>query len=127
MPRVTQGVGRFRSNRLSCAATAGVRWRRWGGETLEWGLVCGLLVAAALLVMVMVGPKMTTMWNSANDEISATYDGGGTGGTGGTGGEGAGSGSGTGSGETGTGGTGGSSSSQGPGDLEGVGGDGGSN
>ena len=40
-----------------------------GTETLEWGLVCGLLVIGAITVIALIGPKMTDMWNDVNNEI----------------------------------------------------------
>jgi len=40
-----------------------------GTETLEWGLVCGLIVLGAITVMGLVGPKITTMWNNVNVKL----------------------------------------------------------
>jgi len=40
-----------------------------GTETLEWGLVCGLIVVGAIAAIVAVGPKVTAMWERANVEI----------------------------------------------------------
>ena len=40
-----------------------------GTETLEWGLVCGLIVVGALIAMTAIGPKVTGMWNDLNNEI----------------------------------------------------------
>ena len=42
-----------------------------GTETLEWGLVCGLLVIGAITAIVLIGPKVTDMWNDVNNEIPA--------------------------------------------------------
>ena len=41
-----------------------------GTETLEWGLVCGLLVIGAIAAITLIGPKMTSMWNNVNDAIT---------------------------------------------------------
>ena len=40
-----------------------------GTETLEWGLVCGLLVIGAIAALALIGPKVTDMWNDVNNEI----------------------------------------------------------
>jgi Flp pilus assembly pilin Flp len=40
-----------------------------GTETLEWGLVCGLLVVGAITAIGFIGPKVTDMWNDVNNEI----------------------------------------------------------
>ncbi len=40
-----------------------------GTETLEWGLVCGLIVVGALTAIAFIGPKVTDMWNDLNNEI----------------------------------------------------------
>ena len=53
---------------------AGGAIRRWlrddrGTETLEWGLVCGLIIIGAIAALVLIGPKVTDMWNSVNNEI----------------------------------------------------------
>ena len=42
-----------------------------GTETLEWGLVCGLLVIGAIAAIALIGPKVTDMWNDVNNEIPA--------------------------------------------------------
>ena len=42
-----------------------------GTETLEWGLVCGLLVIGAITAIALIGPKVTTMWNNVNTAIPA--------------------------------------------------------
>ena len=42
-----------------------------GTETLEWGLVCGLLVVGAIAAITAIGPKITDMWNDVNNEIPA--------------------------------------------------------
>lgn len=43
-----------------------------GTETLEWGLVCGLIVIGAVAALVLIGPKVTDMWNDVNNEIPPT-------------------------------------------------------
>jgi Flp pilus assembly pilin Flp len=40
-----------------------------GTETLEWGLVCGLIVVGAITAIALIGPKVTAMWNDVNNEI----------------------------------------------------------
>ena len=40
-----------------------------GTETLEWGLVCGLIVVGAIVAISSIGPKVTKMWNDANTAI----------------------------------------------------------
>ena len=40
-----------------------------GTETLEWGLVCGLIVVGAITMIALIGPKVTDMWNDVNNEI----------------------------------------------------------
>jgi Flp pilus assembly pilin Flp len=40
-----------------------------GTETLEWGLVCGLLVVGAITAITLIGPKVTDMWSDLNNEI----------------------------------------------------------
>jgi len=42
-----------------------------GTETLEWGLVCGLLVIGAITALALIGPKVTDMWNETNNAIPA--------------------------------------------------------
>ena len=56
MSKFSQFVGRF------------IRDER-GTETLEWGLVCGLLVIGAITAITLIGPKVTDMWNDVNNEI----------------------------------------------------------
>jgi len=43
-----------------------------GTETLEWGLVCGLLVIGAIIAIGMIGPKVSLMWNNVNNKIPNT-------------------------------------------------------
>jgi Flp pilus assembly pilin Flp len=40
-----------------------------GTETLEWGLVCGLVVISAIAAIALIGPKVSAMWNDVNNEI----------------------------------------------------------
>ena len=40
-----------------------------GTETLEWGLVCGLIVVGAITMIALIGPKVTDMWNDLNNKI----------------------------------------------------------
>src|SRR2546430_199228 len=40
-----------------------------GTETLEWGLVCGLIVVGAVAALVLIGPKVTKMWNDLNAKV----------------------------------------------------------
>ena len=40
-----------------------------GTETLEWGLVCGLIVVGAIAAIALIGPKVTAMWNNLNSQI----------------------------------------------------------
>ena len=40
-----------------------------GTETLEWGLVCGLIVIGAVTALVLIGPKVTKMWNDLNAAV----------------------------------------------------------
>jgi pilus assembly protein Flp/PilA len=45
-----------------------------GTETLEWGLICGLIVVGAITVLTLVGPKVTQMWNTVGDKVSGAAD-----------------------------------------------------
>ena len=40
-----------------------------GTETLEWGLVCGLIVVGAIVAITSIGPKVTAMWDNVNSKI----------------------------------------------------------
>jgi pilus assembly protein Flp/PilA len=40
-----------------------------GTETLEWGLVCGLIVVGAIAAIALIGPKVKTMWDQMNAAI----------------------------------------------------------
>lgn len=46
-----------------------VFWDEQGTETLEWGLVCGLIVIGAIAAISLIGPKVSGMWNSINNKI----------------------------------------------------------
>lgn len=43
-----------------------------GTETLEWGLVCGLIVVGAIVAIALIGPKVTDMWNDMNNAVPPT-------------------------------------------------------
>lgn len=40
-----------------------------GTETLEWGLVAGLIVVGAIVAIAAIGPKVKTMWDNTNTAI----------------------------------------------------------
>jgi Flp pilus assembly pilin Flp len=40
-----------------------------GTETLEWGLVCGLIVLGAIIAMTAIGPKISGMWTNLDTAI----------------------------------------------------------
>ena len=40
-----------------------------GTETLEWGLVCGLIIVGAITAITFIGPKVSDLWNDVNNEI----------------------------------------------------------
>jgi len=40
-----------------------------GTETLEWGLVCGLIVLGAIVAIASIGPKITAMWSNVDAAI----------------------------------------------------------
>ena len=42
-----------------------------GTETLEWGLVCGLIVVGAIAAIALIGPKVTAIWENVNSKIPA--------------------------------------------------------
>ena len=42
-----------------------------GTETLEWGLICGLIVVGAIMAIVMIGPKVADMWSNVDNAIPA--------------------------------------------------------
>lgn len=43
-----------------------------GTETLEWGLICGLIVVGAIMAIVMIGPKVADMWSNVDNAIPAS-------------------------------------------------------
>ena len=40
-----------------------------GTETLEWGLVCGLIVVGAITAITSFGPKVKKMWDDMDAKI----------------------------------------------------------
>jgi len=40
-----------------------------GTETLEWGLVCGLIVVGAIVAIASIGPKVKLMWDNTAKAI----------------------------------------------------------
>ena len=67
---------------------------RAGSESVEWGLLSGLLVVVAIVAVVALSPKVTDLWNDTNQEIPASAgEGGGGGGSSGGGSSGGGGGS----------------------------------
>jgi len=40
-----------------------------GTETLEWGLVCGLIVVGAIVAIGSIGPKVKKMWEDTDAGI----------------------------------------------------------
>ena len=40
-----------------------------GTETLEWGLVCGLIVIGAIVAITSIGPKIKAMWTNVDSAI----------------------------------------------------------
>ena len=42
-----------------------------GTETLEWGLVCGLIVIGAITAIAIIGPKAKTYWTASSDAVKA--------------------------------------------------------
>jgi Flp pilus assembly pilin Flp len=40
-----------------------------GTETLEWGLVCGLIVIGAIVAITAIGPKISAMWTNVDAAI----------------------------------------------------------
>ncbi|MBC8105180.1 MAG: Flp family type IVb pilin [Anaerolineae bacterium] len=53
----------------SLRAIRGFASNEEGTETLEWGLVCGLIVVGAIAAIALIGPKVTAMWNNVNTKI----------------------------------------------------------
>lgn len=45
-------------------------WRdEQGTEVLEWALVAGLIVVGAIAAIVLIGPKVVTLWTNINAAI----------------------------------------------------------
>jgi Flp pilus assembly pilin Flp len=42
-----------------------------GSETLEWGLVCGLIIVGTVIAMELIGPKMTDVWSDVDNAVPA--------------------------------------------------------
>jgi len=42
-----------------------------GTETLEWGLVCGLIIVGAIIAIAVIGPKVSDMWSDVDNAIPA--------------------------------------------------------
>ena len=42
-----------------------------GTETLEWGLVCGLIVIGAITAIAIIGPIVKGWWKSTSDAVQA--------------------------------------------------------
>jgi len=40
-----------------------------GTETLEWGLVCGLIIVGAIIAIAVIGPKVSDMWSDVDNAI----------------------------------------------------------
>lgn len=40
-----------------------------GTETLEWGLVCGLIVVGALSAITLIGPKINDLWTRMSSTV----------------------------------------------------------
>jgi Flp pilus assembly pilin Flp len=41
-----------------------------GTEALEWGLVAGVIVLGAAAAMYLLGPKVTSLWNKVNAQVT---------------------------------------------------------
>jgi len=40
-----------------------------GTETLEWGLICGLIIVGAIAMITLIGPKVQKLWEDFNGSI----------------------------------------------------------
>jgi len=40
-----------------------------GTETMEWGLVCGLVVIGAIAAIILIGPKVKNQWDTINAAV----------------------------------------------------------
>jgi Flp pilus assembly pilin Flp len=45
-----------------------------GTETLEWGLVCGLIVVAGITAIAAIGPKLKTLWSNTQTSVTSAPD-----------------------------------------------------
>jgi Flp pilus assembly pilin Flp len=61
-------VGAFDMKQIYSAVRAFIKDEH-GTETLEWGLVCGLLVVGAIAAITAIGPKVTKMWENIDAKI----------------------------------------------------------
>jgi Flp pilus assembly pilin Flp len=41
-----------------------------GTETLEWGMVCGLIVILAITALIAIGPKISKLWTDTTTEMN---------------------------------------------------------
>jgi Flp pilus assembly pilin Flp len=41
-------------------------------ETMEWALVCGLVVIGGIIALTVIGPKITEMWNDTSNAVQKT-------------------------------------------------------
>ena len=41
------------------------------GSALEWGLVCGLIVVGAIVVIALIGPQVSDLWTDTDVAIPA--------------------------------------------------------
>jgi Flp pilus assembly pilin Flp len=72
------------SNRSTRGEMSGLVWATWekimqmfkrliaderGGEVLEYALIAGLIVVAAIAVITTVGQKVLAKWNSVNSAL----------------------------------------------------------
>jgi Flp pilus assembly pilin Flp len=42
-----------------------------GTETLEWGLICGLIVIVGIVAIGSIGPKVKKMWDATDTAVPA--------------------------------------------------------
>ena len=42
-----------------------------GASILEWGLVCGLIVVGAIVVIALIGPQVSELWTDTDVAIPA--------------------------------------------------------
>jgi Flp pilus assembly pilin Flp len=40
-----------------------------GTETLEWGLICGLIIVGAIAMITLIGPKIQQVWEKVNNSL----------------------------------------------------------